>query len=92
MKITRCEWDDVNIGHISKHKVEADEAEEILVTDSYVRRTRQEGYLAYGTTTDGKYLIVVFRYKGRGIARVITAREMTQQERRLYRKHKQRSR
>jgi hypothetical protein len=64
--------------------VEPEEAEEVLVTKPYIRRARKGRYLAYGTTVDGRYLTVIFLYKGKGIARVITAREMTKKERRLY--------
>lgn len=84
MKITECEWDDDNISHLLKHHVEPDEAEEVLVFNPYIRRARKGRYLAYGTTVDSRYLTVIFLYKGRGISRVITARDMTKRERRLY--------
>ena len=42
--------------------------------------------LAYGKTYDGRYLFVVLRRKPKGIVRVITARNMEENEKKLYRK------
>jgi uncharacterized DUF497 family protein len=84
LRISRCEWDEENVGHLAKHQVEPEEAEEVLVSHPYIRRTRVGRYLAYGTTIGGRYLTVIFLYKGGGVARVITAREMSRRERRLY--------
>ncbi len=90
MRISRCEWDTVNIGHIADHDVEPDEAEEVLVTSSCIRKAREGRYQAYGTTEFGRYLWVLFEHKGQGLARVITAREMSKKERRLYKKWRSR--
>jgi uncharacterized DUF497 family protein len=45
--------------------------------------------LLYGVTDSGRYLFIVFMIKKKdkqNIARVISARDMTQKERRYYRK------
>jgi uncharacterized DUF497 family protein len=86
MRISRFEWDDGNKEHIARHGVDFSEAEEVLGLDPYIRRGRQERYLAYGPTSDGRYLFVVSKRKRRGTIRVITARDMTRGERRAYRR------
>ncbi len=89
-KFSGCEWDEANFAHLARHQVEPDEAEEALVIDPHIRRARADRYLAYGPTADGRHLVVVFRYGGKGVVRVVTAREMTKREKGLYRQRRQR--
>ena len=51
-----------------------------------VRKTRDRLYIALGTTFDGRLVFVVFRRLGKGLVRVITARDMETNERRLFRR------
>ena len=68
----------------AKHGVTVGEAEEaVFAADTQIRRGRAGLYLLYGCTEAGRYLFVVIatqRYK----ARLVTARDMTPKERRLY--------
>jgi len=48
--------------------------------------------IAYGQTVAGRYLFVVFRYLGGGKAKTITAYEMTEKQRRYYRRLRRGSR
>jgi hypothetical protein len=89
LKIAKCEWDKANIDHLTDHRVEPEEAEEVLVSAPYVRRAGKGRYLAYGITADGRCLLVVFRYKGKGVVRVITARDMTTREKKRYKERRQ---
>ena len=80
------DWDEANIEHIGRHRFAPDEVEEVFAEGCAVRRGRGGRHLAYGRTLDGRMTIVVFqRLRGRHI-RVITAREMTDNERRRYRR------
>ncbi|MEW6173831.1 MAG: BrnT family toxin [Bacillota bacterium] len=86
------EWDpeeqpNGNVQHIMKHNVSPEEVEEIFgfPEEVLIRKTCQGYRLAYGRTVAGRYLLVVFILKKRGFARVITARDMNQAERRHYR-------
>lgn len=88
VRISGCDWDRDNVEHLAKHQVEPDEVEEVFALSPHIRRTREMRYLAYGTTANGRYLTVVFRHKGRGIVRVITARNMTQREKKLYKERR----
>ncbi|MFQ6039895.1 MAG: BrnT family toxin [Candidatus Poribacteria bacterium] len=70
-----------------KHGVNSWEAEEIFFNpDANLRIRRAQGkrYTALGRTYSGRYLFAVYRLRGKGIAEIRTARDMTQRERRLY--------
>ncbi len=84
-------WKDRFVDKIAeKHGVTTDEVEEILFSEPLIRlaeRGRVKGedlYLAYGQTTAGRYLVVFFIRKHRTAALPISARNMTQSERRYY--------
>jgi len=62
------------------------EVEEVFTGGYKVRRTRQKLYLALGETLDGRLAFVVFRRLSGGFIRVITARDMDDSERRLFRR------
>jgi uncharacterized DUF497 family protein len=75
-----------------KHQVSVEEVTEVFVRRPrflFKERGRVEGehlYNALGRTGSGRYLSVFFIYKKSGDALVITAREMTQKEKRFYAK------
>lgn len=80
------EWDAVNIDHILRHNVVPAEVEEACINKSYVRRTVDKRYLVYGITDSGRYLFIVGINVGKGIFRTITARDMTEREKSLYKR------
>ena len=57
--ITGFAWDDENLEHIAGHGVSADEVEEAITGNPLVIRGREDRYLAYGKTADGRLLLVV---------------------------------
>jgi len=70
-----------------KHNVNYWEAEEIFFNPEAhlrVRRTQGKRYTALGRTYAGRYLFAVYRFQGRGVAEIRTARDMTRRERQLY--------
>ena len=73
-----------------KHHVTTDEVEEVLSRSPRYRFLEEgdvEGedlYSALGRTEAGRYLTVYFLHKVTGEALVISARDMTKKERRLY--------
>ncbi len=73
-----------------KHGVATGEVEEILFSGQHVclaekGRVRGENlYVAYGQTTSGRYLVVVFVRKRQTAALPISARDMNPSERRYY--------
>jgi uncharacterized DUF497 family protein len=84
--ISGFEWDDDNIFHVDRHEFTPEEVEEVFAGDHKVRRTRQKRYIALGETLDGRLAFVVFRRLAAGLVRVITARDMEANERRLFRR------
>jgi len=80
------EWDDDNILHIERHELTVEEVEEVFAGAHKVRRTRKRRYIALGETLDGRLAFVVFRRLPKGLIRVVTARDMEDDERRLFRR------
>jgi len=76
----------------TKHGVTFEEVEEVFQFDPIYRRGprgKRHGenlYYAYGQTQTGRYLFVVFIYKRNRRALILSARDMTDKERRLCRK------
>ncbi len=75
-----------------KHGVDVEEVEELFTLHPIYRkgprgnRKGENVYLAYGQTETGRYLLVVFIYKLNQNALILSARDMTDSERRLYRR------
>jgi uncharacterized DUF497 family protein len=84
--VSGFDWDDDNIFHIERHEFSPEEVEEGFAGNYKVRRTRQKLYIALGETLDGRLAFVVFRRLRRGVIRVVTARDMEDKERRLFRR------
>jgi uncharacterized DUF497 family protein len=84
--ISGFDWDDDNILHIAMHQFSPEEVEEVFAGDHKVRRARQKLYIALGETLDDRLAFVVFRRLPGGLVRVITARDMDEAERRLFRR------
>jgi uncharacterized protein len=84
--ISGFDWDDDNIFHIQRHDFTPEEVEEVFAGAHKVRRARESRYIALGETLDGRLAFVVFRRLTRGVVRIITARDMEANERRLFRR------
>jgi len=76
-----------------KHNVEIYEVEEVLNNRPHFRFIEkgqiedEDLYTALGQNHSGRYLIVYFIYKKINEALIVSAREMTKKERKLYGKH-----
>ena len=86
MVVSGFEWDDDNVLHIARHEFTPDEVEEVFAGAHKVRRGRRKLYIALGETLDGRLAFVVFRRLSRGLVRVVTARDMEDAERRMFRR------
>ncbi|MGA2739633.1 MAG: BrnT family toxin [Bryobacteraceae bacterium] len=86
MVVSGFEWDDGDIFHIERHAFSPDEVEEVFSANHKIRRTREKRYIALGETLDGRLAFVVFQRLSGGFVRVITARDMEANERRLFRR------
>lgn len=69
----------------SKHGVTFDEAEQACLSDNkHVRRSREGLYKVFSKTLAGRYLLVVLVHLESTRWKIVTARDMTDSERKLY--------
>ena len=91
MKITSIIWLENIVEKLEqKHNVRQSEIKELLDKKPHFRfvekghRRGEDVYSAMGQTESGRYLVVLFVHKKDNHALVISAREMTEKERKLY--------
>ncbi len=81
------QWDDNNIEHIARHNVYPDEVEDVAFDDDpWIKKGRKGTRYMLGYTITGRYLSVVYVLRSKGVARVITAMDMDDKSRKLYKK------
>lgn len=89
MELPRPVWDEHNQAHVARHAVTPSEVEEVI-TDSDTLATIDDTHRAgrlnvFGRTAAGRHLLIVLdRPSTSGHAYVVTARPMTDRERRSY--------
>jgi len=88
---TGFDWDAHNdVKNWEAHRVSAKECEELffhsplVVKDDLRHSTHEARYYALGQTASGRLLFVAFTIRG-DLGRVISARDMSRRERRVYR-------
>jgi hypothetical protein len=86
--VREFQWDDGNEEHIARHGVTPAEAEEVFFGRFSVKRSRLDRYVVMGRSGAGRYLVVVIEKLGAGWVRVVTARDMSTAERKLYSKRR----
>jgi len=86
VKIEALEIDDHILEKIeSKHHVDFHEIEEACYSDyRHIRKSADGLYKLFSQTIAGRYLLVVLVSLGNGVWKIVTAREMIDNERRLY--------
>lgn len=89
MRIVVLRCDEETELHIrSRHQTTYRESSEAAHGRGFIIRGRSQGiYEVYGRTEAGRYLAVIVRNLGDGVARLITARDMSWTERRRCEKH-----
>jgi uncharacterized DUF497 family protein len=81
------EWDEHNEEKLlDRHGVSALEAEQCF-SNPHTRRRHGDSLLILGITDAGRMLFLVYEQKPKGVVRVYSAREMTEKERRAYRRN-----
>lgn len=97
LQIEGFEWDRNNIQkNWEKHRVNFLECEEVffnqplLVQDDDVHSKFEPRYYVLGRSNDGRHLFIVFTIR-RNKIRVISARDMSRKERRIYREQIEKS-
>ena len=96
MRLYEVIWKEVFVEKLEhKHRVMPDEVEQVLFSKPFIRRAEkgrvqgEDVYVAYGQTAAGRYLVVFFILKYQTAALPISARDMTQAERRYYAQQRQ---
>jgi uncharacterized protein len=79
-------WTDDSETHIARHGVTPEEVEQSTHRPFYTMPGRDGTTLLFGQTNAGRYLVVVLSGSGDGRWYVVTARDMTDSERRVYKK------
>ena len=70
-----------------KHNIRYEEAEDVCSSENHhVRRGKEGLYKVFGQTMGGRHILVVLADKGGGDWKIVTARAMTDDEKRLYKK------
>ena len=83
MQISEFIWDEENLNHVAQHGVHPEEVEEACWNQPFILKGRNGSYLIFSQTNDGRYLLVVARYMSKELIRTITARDMTNRERKF---------
>lgn len=87
MFISSLEWDDQRIEHVARHGVEPHEVWEICEDPlHWAHREGRNRYRVYGQTAEGRYLFVVLMQVEGTVFKPVTARDMTDGEKRNYRR------
>ncbi|MEI7686696.1 MAG: hypothetical protein WCL32_16885 [Planctomycetota bacterium] len=94
MTIDDILWPEDRVQHIARHGVTPEEVEQVCFGKPLVRRAKSEGenplYYVQGQTEAGRYLFCVLIRFADGSGYPVTAREMTEREKRRYRQWKKR--
>lgn len=90
MRIERLYWKDHILEKIiGVHGVRREEVEEVIHEGNpEVRRSGENRYLIWGQTLSGRYLFVVLEEEFKGVFVPVTARDMTDSEKRGYRRRR----
>jgi uncharacterized DUF497 family protein len=72
----------------TKHQVSPPEVKAVCAGMHFAWTGRQGTHYLLGQTKSGRYLFVVLTHKGHGVFRVATARDMTEAERKRFKKRK----
>lgn len=81
------EWDEYNEEKLVKrHGVSALEAEQCFA-NVHTKRRHGDDLVMLGKTDGDRMLLLVYQQKDDGVVRVYSAREMTEKERRTYRRY-----
>jgi len=90
MRIHELLWPAERIEHIAQHNITPDEFEEVCKAKSLVQRAKSQGenpvYYILGRTHVGRYLFCVVIQFPDGKGYPVTARPMTDKEKRRYRR------
>lgn len=90
IRISEILWPEDRINHIGRHNVNPIEVQEVCFGKPLILRTKGQGvnpvYLVLGQTAQGRYLTCVLVNFADGKGYPVTARDMTDKERKRFQK------
>jgi uncharacterized DUF497 family protein len=84
VRIKRLQWDKRNILHIACHGITVKDVEDVCSCKHIARKTKDR-HLIYGETEAGKPIFIALEKTGDSF-RPITARDMSESEKKIYNK------
>ena len=84
MRIKRLKWDKRNIFHIAHHGITVKDVEDVC-SGKHIARKAKDRYLIYGEIEAGRHIFIALEKTGDSF-RPITARDMGESEKRIYKK------
>ncbi|MBM4402573.1 MAG: BrnT family toxin [Candidatus Cloacimonetes bacterium] len=84
ISITKFIWDKWNKEHIKIHKLKVKEIEEVRFSHFKTKETYEGRIMLFGQTKNKRLLTIVLAPKNSGKFYVVTARDMSKKERKLY--------
>lgn len=84
MWIKRLNWDKRNIFHIARHGITVKDVEEVC-SGRHIARKVKDRHFIYGETEAGRHIFIVLEKTGDNF-RPITARDMSESEKKIYKK------
>jgi len=88
MKINEFIWPEERVEHIALHAITPEEVEEVCFGKALILKAKSEGanpvYYVLGQTEEGRYLFCVIIQFPDGKGYPVTAREMTDKEKRRF--------
>ena len=85
------DYEDDRIAHIAEHGVDIDEVYEVWQGNRLMSKWEKDRRRVYGQTDSGRYLIIIIgRRRLSRKSWLITAREMTEREKKNYRRRRRR--
>ena len=94
MRIYEFIWPEDRIEHIARHQITPEEVEEVCFSRPMVLRAKAEGanpaYYVLGQTASGRHLFCVVIQLPGGKGYPVTARSMTQKEKRRFKQWQRR--
>ena len=84
MRIKKLKWDKRNILHIARHGITVKDVEDVC-SGRHIARKVKNRYLIYGETEARRYIFIVLE-KTEDNFRPITARDMSESEKKIYKK------
>ena len=80
----RITWDGWSIEHIKKHTVNMSEVREVVKSDVLIKESYFSRQIIYGKTKKNRFLTVVLSFENQKEGYVVSARDISSKERKIY--------